>query len=146
MAGPFLRKLAAVTVMLAPLGTALVAQPVAAEHNHPRIAEIEQGQISRMQLYSNAGLRPGATLRLHVQATPGARWANATLGDVRMRLVEQRPGEYLGIHRIRPGEDIDPSLLVMIRAGWGEGPVAADFTFPTSFQTMAGGAGPRGAW
>jgi hypothetical protein len=95
-----------------------------------------------MSLYSDADLRPAATLRLHVFATPGARWANATLGDVRVRLAESRPGEYVGTHQIRRGDHIDPGELVRIRAGWGDGPVAADFTYPTSFQALAPAA-PR---
>lgn len=143
MRAPFIRKLAAVAVMLAGAGAALVAQPVAAQHPQYRVAQAEDGRIVRMSLFSDAGLRPGATLRLHVFATPGARWVNARLGDVRMRLAEQRPGEYFGTHRILPGEHIDASELVRIRAGWGEGPVAADFTYPSSFQALAVPAAPR---
>lgn len=143
MTQPFVRKLAAVAVMLVPAGAALVAQPAAAQHAQYRVAQVEHGQIVRMSLYSNAGLRPGATLRVHAFATPGARWINATIGDARLRLDEQRPGEYVGSYTIRPGDDIDPRDLVKIRAGWGEGPVVAEFTMPPSFQALAAPAAPR---
>lgn len=137
MTRQFVRKLAAVAMMLAPAGAALVALPAAAGHPQYRYAQEDRGQIARMSLYSNAGLRPGATLRVHVFATPGARWASATLGESRVRLVERRPGEYVGAHLIRHGERIDPSGLVRIRAGWGDGPVFAEFTYPPSFQALA---------
>lgn len=142
MARTFIRKLAAVAVMLVPTGAALLAQPAAAQHREYRYAQADEGHIARMSLFSNAGLRPGATLRVHVFATPGARWASATLGESRVRLVEQRPGEYFGTHVIRSGERIDPTELVTIRAGWGEGPVAAEFAYPPSFQALASPAAP----
>lgn len=135
----FIRRVVAVAMLLGPLGGALVSEPAAAQHYQYRIAQAEGGQISNMSLNSNGGLRPGATLSLHVYATPGARWANVTLGDggVRVRLAEQRPGEYFGTHRIERGERIDPDGVMTVRAGWGEGPVAVTFNFPLAFQALA---------
>ena len=134
-----IRKIAAAAVLLAPLGAAIVAQPAAAQHNQYRFAQAEPGQIVNMSLDSSAGLRPGATLRLNVYATPGARWANATLGDsgLRIRLVEHRLGQYVGTHLIERGERIDPNGVITVRAGWGEGPVAVGFHYPTAFQALA---------
>lgn len=133
------RRMAAIAVWLAPLGAAFVSQPAAAQHYQYRTVQPETGQISNMSLNSDRGLQPGATLRLQVYATPGARWANVILGEggVRVRLAEQRPGEYLGTHLIERGERIDPSGLMTVRAGWGEGPVAVSFNFPPAFQALA---------
>lgn len=135
----FVRRMAAITLSIAPLGAAFVSQPAAAQHYQYRIAQPESGQISNMSLNSDRGLQPGATLRVHVYATPGARWANVTLGDsgARVRLAEQRPGEYLGTHLIQRGESIDPDGVMTVRAGWGEGPVAVSFNFPPAFQALA---------
>lgn len=138
------KNFAAALLLLAPMGAALVAQPSAAQHA-PYRAEAGTGSIRAMALNSDAGLQPGATLRLQVYATPGARWANATLGDtgIRVPLRERSPGEYVGTHVIRRGERIDPTRLMTVRAGWGSGPVAVAFNYPPSFQALAMGAGPE---
>lgn len=137
MAPSFIRKFAATAVLIAPLGVAMIAQPAAAQHAQYRVAQVEQERIVNMTLFSNAGLRPGATLRVHVYATPGARWASATLGEARVRLVEQKRGEYYGTYTIRPGDEIDPRDTMTVRAGWGHGPVTASFDYPPSFQALA---------
>ena len=143
MKSTFRKNAVAAMMVLAPLGAALVAQPAAAQSYGYRVAATAPGKITNMSLNSDGGLRPGATLRLQVYATPGARWANATLGDnVRVALRERAPGEYVGTHVIRRGERIDPTRLINIRAGWGEGPVAIAFNYPPSFQSLAMGAGP----
>lgn len=132
-------------MLLAPLGAALVAQPAAAQYAPEyRVAQVAPGRITNLSLNSDAGLSPGATLRVQVYGTPDARWANATLGDsgVRIALRERAPGEYVGTHVIRRGERIDPRQAMTVRAGWGEGPVAVAFDFPPSFQSLAMGAGP----
>jgi hypothetical protein len=143
---PTLRKnVAAAMLLLAPLGAALVAQPAAAQYAPQyRVAQVAPGRITNMALNSDAGLRPGATLRLQVYGTPDARFATATLGDsgVRIALRERAPGEYVGTHVIRRGDRIDPRQAVTVRAGWGEGPVAVAFDYPASFQALAMGAGP----
>jgi hypothetical protein len=139
------KNVAAAMLLLAPVGVALVAQPAAAQ-NAPqyRVAQVENGRITNMSVNSDAGLSPGATLRVQVYGTPDARWANATLGDsgVRIALRERAPGEYVGTHVIRRGERIDPRKAVTVHAGWGEGPVAVAFDYPPSFQALAMGAAP----
>ena len=82
-----LRKhVATAAMLLAPLGAALVAQPAAAQsHRHYRVAD--QGRVTNMSVNSNAGLAPGATLRLQVYATPGARWASVALGGSGVRVL-----------------------------------------------------------
>ena len=136
-------KLATAAMVLVPLAAAVVAGPAAAQHESYRVVPSGPGTIRNMSLNSDAGLRPGATLRVQMYATPGARWANATIGDgVRVPLQERAPGEYVGSHVIARGEHIDPTRLMTAHAGWGEGPVALAFNFPPSFQALAMGAGP----
>jgi len=135
-------KLATAAMALVPLTAAVVALPAAAQYEY-RVAPSDQGTIRNMTLNSDGGLRPGATLRVQVYATPGARWANVMLGDgVRVPLREREPGEYVGSHVIARGEHIDPTRLMTAHAGWGEGPVALAFNFPPSFQALAMGAAP----
>ena len=134
---------AAAMLVLAPLGAALVAQPAAAQVYTARVARSDQGTINNLSLNSDGGLRPGATLRVQMYGTPGARWATVALGDdVRIPLHERAPGEYVGTHVIRRGEHLDPTRLMTARAGWGEGPVALAFNYPPSFQQLAMGAAP----
>jgi hypothetical protein len=139
------RNVAAAMMLLAPLGVAFVAQPAAAQDAPQyRVAQVAPGRLSNLSLNSDAGLSPGATLRVQVYGTPDARWASATLGDsgVRIALRERAPGEYVGTHVIRRGERIDPRQAMTVRAGWGEGPVAVAFDYPASFQALGMGAGP----
>ncbi|HET8744492.1 MAG TPA: hypothetical protein VFM98_02730 [Ramlibacter sp.] len=135
---------AAALLVLAPLGAAFVAQPAAAQYAPQyRVAQVDPGRITNLSLDSDAGLAPGATLRVRVLATPDARFMNATLGNsgVRVALREREPGEYVGTHVIRRDERIDPRQAMTVRAGWGEGPVAVVFDYPPSFQALAMGAG-----
>lgn len=145
----FRKHVAAAAMLLAPLGAALVAQPAAAQYvpSYRVAQDVDQGRITNMSLNSDAGLRPGATLRVQVYATPGARWANVALGGsgVRVPLRETSPGEYVGTHVIRRGERIDPTQTMTVRAGWGEGPVTLAFNYPPAFQQLAMGAGPAAA-
>jgi hypothetical protein len=141
----FRKHVAAAMMLLAPLGAAvLVTQPAAAQNYQYRVAEPEQGRITSMSLNSDGGLRPGATLRVQISATPEARWMSAQLGTsgVRVPLREVSPGEYVGTHVIRRGERIDPTQLITARGGWGEGPVQLAFNYPPSFQSLAMGAAP----
>jgi hypothetical protein len=143
---PVLRKhVAAALMVLAPLGAAFVAQPAAAQAAPQyRVAQVDPGRMTNLSLNSDAGLAPGATLRVQAYGTPDARWANVSLGQsgVRIALHERAPGEYVGTHVIRRGERIDPRQAMTVRAGWGEGPVAVVFDYPPSFQALAMGAGP----
>jgi hypothetical protein len=133
-----LRSVTAAAMLLVPMGAALVAQPAAAQYVQ------QQGRITNMSINSSAGVNPGATLRVQVYATPGAEWMSVALGDsgVRVRMREQARGEYVGSHVVRRGERIDPRQRMMVRAGWGEGPVTLSFNYPPSFQALAMGAGP----
>jgi len=102
-----------------------------------------------MSLNSDGGLRPGATLRVQVYATPGARWADVALGGsgVKVALRERAPGEYVGSHVIRRSERIDPTQLMTVRAGWHHDPdpVSVAFYYPPSFQALAMGSAPATA-
>lgn len=133
----------AALLVIAPLGAAFAAQPLGAQYT-ARVAQAQfHGRIQNMSLNSDAGLRPGATLRVQMSGTPGARWATADLGGgIRVPLHERAAGEYVGTHVIRRSEHIDPTRLVTVRAGWGEGPVTLAFNYPPSFQALAMGAAP----
>lgn len=143
------KKLGAAMLLLVPVGAALVSQSAMAQYYPQRdypyhASQAEPATINSLSLNSDAGLNPGATLRVQVSATPGARWANVSLGDsgVRVPLREQSPGEYVGTYVVRRGERVDPSEDLTVRAGWGEGPVTVSFNYPRSFQALAMGAGP----
>lgn len=136
-------RLAAAAMLLAPFGAALVAQPAAAQTHTYRVADAPDGRIRNMTLNSDGGLRPGATLRVQVRATPGARWANITLGDgVRVPLRERAPGEYVGSYVVRRGDRLDPTRLMRVNARWGDAPVSLAFNYPTAFRTQAMGNAP----
>lgn len=133
---------AAALVLLAPLGAGLVAQPVAAQH---RVAPA-QPRITAMALNSDAGLAPGATLRLQVHGTPGARSTIVTLGHgVRVALREQAAGRYVGRYVVSRADRIDPTQRMTVRARWGERVVAQGFSFPPAFQALAMGSSERQA-
>lgn len=137
-----LRKHVAAAALLLPMAGAFLAAPAHAQYN--AVVAAEPG-ITSMALNSNAGLAPGATLRLQLYATPGARWANASLGDgIRVALREQSPGNYVGFYTVRRGDRIDPSATIVARAGFRDRVVTRDIDFPPSFQQLAMG-GPAAA-
>jgi hypothetical protein len=139
-----LNQVAAAVFLLAPLGVAMVAQPAAAQQY--RVAESRQGTINGMTIDSDSGLRPGSTLRIAVRATPGARWASLSLADdLRVPLRERSPGEYVGTHVIRRSDRIDPTRQMVLRAGWGEGPIAVAYNYPAQFRTQVMGNAPATA-
>ena len=70
-----LRSTVAAVMLLAPLAGGLLAQPAAAA-----TAAAAPVTVSNMALNSDAGLSPGATLRVQVIATPNAQKATLTLG------------------------------------------------------------------
>jgi hypothetical protein len=136
-------KVAAAVMVLAPLGLAAVAQPAAAQTFQYHVAESRQGTINGINIDSDAGLRPGSTLRISVHATPGARWANLSLADgVRVPLHERAPGEYVGSYVIRRNDRIDPTGQMKLRAGWGGEPVVMAYNYPAAFQAHSMGAAP----
>jgi hypothetical protein len=139
-------KVAAAVFLLAPLGVAMVAQPAAAQQYQYRVAESRQGTINGLTVDSDAGLRPGSTLRITARATPGARWAALSLSDqVKVPLRERAPGEYVGSYVIRRSDRIDPTRQMKLRAGWGEGPVVVAYNYPAALQAQAMGAAPASA-
>ena len=137
-------KVAAAVMILAPLGLAAVAQPAAAQTTFQyHVAERAQGRVDGITIDSDAGLRPGSTLRVSVHATPGARWANLALADgVRVPLREQAPGEYVGRYVIRRSDHIDPTSQMHLRAKWGGEPVVLAYNYPAAFQARSMGAAP----
>ncbi|MCG2592349.1 hypothetical protein LZ009_06090 [Ramlibacter sp. XY19] len=137
-------KVAAAVFLLAPLGVAMVAQPAAAQQY--RVVQSRQGTINGMTVDSDAGLRPGSTLRISVRATPGARFAALSLSDaIKVPLRERSPGEYVGSYVIRRSDRIDPTRQMKLRAGWGEGPVVVAYNYPAALQAQAMGAAPASA-
>jgi hypothetical protein len=136
-------KVAAAVMLLAPLGLAVVAQPAAAQNYQYRVADSRQGTINGITVDSDAGLRPGSTLRISVRATPGARWANLSLADdVRVQLRERAPGEYVGSYVIRRSDRIDPTRQMHLRAAWGGEPVVVAYNYPAALQARSMGAAP----
>lgn len=136
-------KLAAAVMLLAPIGGAMLAGPAAAQQYPQQVVVSRQGTINSLTVDSDAGLQPGSTLRIHVRATPGARFAHLALADdVRVPLRERSPGEYVGTHVIRKADRIDPTRQMVLRAGWGEGPIVAAYDYPAMFRTQAMGNAP----
>lgn len=136
-------KLAAAALLLAPLGVALTAPPAAAQQYQYRVAETRQGTVSHMTVDSDAGLRPGSTLRIVVLATPGARRASLALADeLRVPLRERAPGEYVGSYVIRRADRIDPTQQMQLRADWGGRPVVVAYDYPAAFRTQVMGNAP----
>lgn len=133
-----LRHYATAAMLLVPVAGAFVAQPAAAQE---RVIVAQPG-IRSMALDSDQGLAPGATLRLQLYATPGARWSNVTLGDsgVRVALRERSPGNYVGSYVIRRGDRIDPTQAMTARAVYGDRTVVSSIAFPPGFQALAMGA------
>lgn len=133
---------AAAVLLLAPVGAAFVTAPASAQP-YPYEAQARQGAIHGMTIDSDSGLQPGSTLRISVRATPGARWASLALADdVRVPLREREPGEYVGTHVIRRSDRIDPMRQMVLRAGWGQGPVAVAYDYPAQFRTQSMGNAP----
>lgn len=136
-----LRTHVAAALLLLPMSAVLVAEPAAAQQR----AVVAQPGIHSMALNSNAGLAPGATLRVQLYASPGARAASVALGSsgVRISLHEQSGGNYVGSHTIRRGEYVDPLQVMTARATYrGDHIVSQGFTFPPAFQALAMGAAP----
>ena len=125
---------AAAAMLLLPLSSAFVALPAAAQH-----AEAAQPALQALHVQSSAGLAPGAVLRLQLAGTPGARQANATLGDsgVRVALRERAPGHYAGTYTVRRGDRIDPLQAITARVNLGDRTLARDFRYPAALEALA---------
>src|SRR5205823_2155783 len=92
---PKLRSTVAAVMLLAPMAASFLAAPAQAAP-----ATVTRPAITNMALNSDAGLSPGATLRVEVIATPNARRASLTLGDsgISVPLRQAAPGKYTGSH------------------------------------------------
>lgn len=132
--------LAAAALLLVPTA-AFVATPAVAQSR----AVVATPSIESLALRSSGGLDAGDTLRVTMQATPGARDAHVTLGDsgVRIALQERAAGRYVGTHTIKRGERIDPHDRMAIRARYGSQTIAATVGYPAEFQAMASGRAPQ---
>ncbi|HYE39162.1 MAG TPA: Ig-like domain-containing protein [Ramlibacter sp.] len=133
-----LRSTVAAAMLLGPLAGAFVAAPVSAQQR------AAQPSITTMALNSDAGLSPGATLRVQVQASPNARNGSLALGDsgVRIALRQQSPGKYTGSYVVRRADRIDPTQLMTARLTYGERTYSRQFNFPPAFQALAMGNAP----
>lgn len=134
-----LRSTVAAAMLLGPLAGAFVAEPALAQQRTARPS------ISNMQLNSDAGLSPGATLRVQVQGTANARRGSVTLGDsgIVIPLRQQSPGKYSGSYVLRRADRIDPTQLMTARLTHGERSTARQFNFPPAFQALAMGSSGR---
>lgn len=133
-----LRSTAAALALAAPFAAGLVAPAAHAA----TAATAPQGSIATLSLNSDAGVSPGATLRVQVGAAPDARHASVTLGDsgVVVPLQEQSPGKYTGTHVVRRSEHIDPLQQMVARVTFGDRTVSRQFNFPPGFRALAMGA------
>lgn len=128
-----LRSTVAALALLTPLAATFVAVPVQAARATAAAA------IETMTINSDAGLRPGATLRVRIAATPDARRASLVLGDsgITVPLTEQADGKYTGSYVIRRADRIDPRQLLTARLTVGDNTTTRQFNYPPSFQALA---------
>ena len=137
-----LRSTVTAVMLLAPLAGGLLAQPAAAASAAPAPAA-----VSNMSLNSDAGVSPGATLRVQVNAPPNAEKASLTLGASgdTVPLRQQSPGSYTGSYVVRRSDHIDPTQLMTARVTVAGHTYSRGFNFPPAFQALAAGAGPEAA-
>jgi hypothetical protein len=136
-----IRSTALAVMLLAPVAASFVAQPA-----HAQARAATAPQITNMSINSDAGLSPGATLRVQVQATPDARRASISLGDsLTIPLRQQASGSYAGSYVVRRSDRIDPTQLMTARVTFGERTYSRQFNFPPAFQALAMGAAPERA-
>jgi hypothetical protein len=134
-----LRSTAAALLLLGPLAASFVATTT------PAYAAAAQPAIGNMSINSNAGLAPGAKLRVQVSATPDARSASLALGDggVTVPLHQESPGNYTGSYVVRQGDRIDPMQRMTARLAFGDHTYTRQFNFPPGFQALAMGNAPH---
>lgn len=138
MPAPKLRSTAVALLLLGPLAASFVATTT------PAHAAAAQPSIGSMSLNSDAGLSPGARLRVQVSATPNARSASLALGDggVTVPLHQEAPGKYTGSYTVREGDRIDPMQRMTARLAFGGHAYTRQFNFPPGFQALAMGSAP----
>lgn len=136
-----IRTTVAAAMLLAPAALTFVASPAAAQQR-----SAAQPAITNMSLNSDAGLSPGATLRVQVQATPDARRATITLGDsgIAVPLQQDSPGKYAGTYVVRRSDRIDPLQPTTARLTYGERVYSRQFNWPPAFQALSMGAARGG--
>ena len=136
-----IRSTALAMMLLAPVAASFIAQPA-----HAQTRAAVAPQITNMSINSDAGLSPGATLRVQVAATPDARRASISLGDsLTIPLRQQAAGSYSGTYVVRRSDQIDPTQLMTARVTFGERTYSRQFNFPPAFQALAMGAAPARA-
>lgn len=129
---------AAAMLLLAPAFATFVATPAAAQQVAP--------QVSGLSLNSDNELDPGATLRIAVTGTPGARVVvNFGRTDINVTLREVARGSYRANYVVRRADRIDPTNLLNVRMTRGNLTTRQAFTYPASFQALAMGAAPAPA-
>jgi hypothetical protein len=135
-----LRSTLAAAMLLAPVAATFVAEPAAAQQR----AVVAAPQVADMTLNSDAGLSPGARLRVQVRATPNARRANVVLGDsgISVPLRQQTRGTYTGSYTVRRNDHIDATQLMTARVQFGDRWYSRQFNFPPAFQALSMGAAP----
>ncbi|HVE52819.1 MAG TPA: hypothetical protein VNB23_05505, partial [Ramlibacter sp.] len=132
-----LRSTVVAAMLLAPAALTFLAGPAAAQQR-----AAAQPAITNMALNSDAGLSPGATLRVQVQATPNARRATIALGEsgITVPLQQQAAGQYAGTYVVRRSDRIDPTQLMTARVTFGERVYTRQFNYPPAFQALSMGA------
>ena len=132
-----LRSTVAAMMLLVPVAASFVAQPAAAQQR------AAAPSITQMALNSDAGLSPGATLRVQVVGSPNASSGSLTLGDsgISIPLRQQSAGSYTGSYVIRRVDRIDPTQLLTARLTVNGNTFSRQFNYPTAFQALAMGAG-----
>jgi hypothetical protein len=140
-------------MLLLPVGAVLAQPATGAPYNGPRQGAVvaqAQPEVRAMSLNSDAGLAPGATLRVQVTATPGADNAIVRLrgSGIHIALREQGLGNYVGRYTMRRGDRVDPGHMMVARLSWNDQVIAQNFNYPPAFQALAEGAarGDRGNW
>jgi len=137
-----LRSTVAAMMLLAPVASTFLAQPVQAQTR----ATVAQPSISSMAINSDGGLSAGATLSVQLYATMNARRATVTLGDsgITVPLRQQAPGNYTGSYVVRRTDRIDPMQLITARIVFGDRTYSRQFNYPPAFQALSMGAAPAG--
>lgn len=133
-----LRATVAAAMLLGPLAGGFALQPA---HAQTRAAT---PSISNMALNSDAGLSPGATLRVQLYATKNAKRASVTLGDskVVVPLRQASPGNYTGSYVVKRSDRIDPTQTITARITVGSRSYSRQFNYPPAFQALAMGNAP----
>ena len=107
-------------------------------------AHAAQPAIAGISINSDAGVTPGATLRVQLGAPANATRVNVTLGDsgIVVPLKQQSAGTYIGSYVVRRSDRIDPSQLMTARAVVDDRTLTRQFRYPPSFVALSNGGPP----